>query len=149
PPDSFSPSGPQGGYVAATAMPYAPDRDLPLVFINGNAKATPDKEPPSRRRRWYLPGSAQGQAVYMPDQEIGADAVEDEDGDLRSPEEREFRHAAESEKPRVTWNTTKNCFVGQDGLKVIQDRIARTRVWPVEIFRLNQGTGGRGKKVNQ
>lgn len=146
PPDSFNPSGPQGGYVAATAMPYAPDRDLPIVFINGNAKATPDKEPPSRKRRWYLPGTAQGQAVFMPGQEIGADPVEAEDGDLRTPEEREFRQAAEAEKSRVTWNTTKNCFVGQDGLKVIQDRIARTRIWPVEIFRLNQGSGARGKK---
>ena len=37
------------------------------MFINGGLKPGQDKEVPSKQKRWAVPGSAQGNAVLMPD----------------------------------------------------------------------------------
>ena len=42
---------------------------------------------------------------------ISTDGVEDEDGELRSKEEREHRGIAETEKNRVTWNVERRHYL--------------------------------------
>jgi len=42
-------------------------KDNMAVFAGGQLKPVTDKEASNRRRKWALPGSAQGAAVYIGD----------------------------------------------------------------------------------
>ena len=42
---------------------------------------------------------------------IASDAIEDEDGDYKSKEDREHRTVSETEKNRVTWNTERRSYL--------------------------------------
>ena len=40
------------------------------VFAGGQLRSAVDKEVANRRRKWAMPGSAQGAAVYIDDQSV-------------------------------------------------------------------------------
>ncbi|XP_064600847.1 cilia- and flagella-associated protein 70-like [Liolophura sinensis] len=147
PPDSWSPVGPQHTYTAALPVPISAEKETPIVFPNGQLKPSPDKEAPSKQKKWSNPGHAQGNAIYIPDSFIASDPVEDEDGDFKSKEDREHRTTSEQEKNRVMWNTERRCYMEASAVKSFQDKISKTRYWPVEIFRLPMPAAGKaGKK---
>ena len=42
-------------------------KENPVVFTGGVLKPGVDKEPPSKQKKWAMPGNALGNAVYIPD----------------------------------------------------------------------------------
>ena len=48
---------------------------------------------------------------------ISTDAVEDEDGDYKTKDDREHRSVSEQDKNRVTWNTERRCHMEPSGAK--------------------------------
>ncbi|XP_052097650.1 cilia- and flagella-associated protein 70-like isoform X3 [Mytilus californianus] len=148
PPESWTMAGTQYAYATALPVPVAADKEVPVVFASGQLKPGTDKEVPNKQKKWASPGSAQGNAVYIPESFIPSDPVEDEDGEFRGKEDREHRHSAETEKLRVTWNTERRCYMDISAEKSFQDKIAKCRFWPVEVMRLPQPAAAKGKKNN-
>lgn len=149
PPESWAVTGTQYAYAAALPVPLNAEKEAPIVFANGALKPGIDKEPPNKQKKWAIPGTAQGNAIYIPEQFISQDAIEDEDGDFRGKEEREHRTVAEQEKNRVTWNTERRSYLEGSASKSFQDKIAKCRYWPLEVMRLPQPASGKGKKKQE
>jgi len=42
-------------------------KENPVVFTGGVLKPGVDKEPPSKFKKWAMPGNALSNAVYIPD----------------------------------------------------------------------------------
>lgn len=42
-------------------------KEVPIVFANGQLKPVLDREVANRQKKWPLPGTAQGNAIYIPD----------------------------------------------------------------------------------
>ncbi|CAC5385602.1 Cilia- and flagella-associated protein 70 [Mytilus coruscus] len=149
PPESWTMAGTQYAYATALPVPVAADKEVPVVFASGQLKPGTEKEVPNKQKKWASPGSAQGNAVYIPESFIPSDPVEDEDGEFRGKEDREHRHSAETEKLRVTWNTERRCYMDISAEKSFQDKIAKCRYWPVEVMRLPQPAAAKGKKDDE
>ncbi|XP_060604478.1 cilia- and flagella-associated protein 70-like isoform X6 [Ruditapes philippinarum] len=148
PPESWSVTGTQYAYAAALPVPVNAEKETPIVFANGMLKPGIDKEVPNKQKKWAVPATAQGNAIYIPDQFIAQDAIEDEDGDFRGKDDREHRTIAEQEKNRCTWNTERRSYLEGSAVKSFQDKIAKCRYWPLEVMRLPQPASGKGKKGN-
>ncbi|XP_052768283.1 cilia- and flagella-associated protein 70-like isoform X5 [Mya arenaria] len=146
PPEAWTVTGTQYAYAAALPLPVTSEKEVPIVFANGGLKPGVDKEPPNKQKKWAIPATAQGNAVFIPDHFIANDTIDDEDGDFRGKEEREHRTIAEQEKNRVTWNTERRSYLEGSAIKSLQDKIAKCRYWPVEVMRLPQPASGKGKK---
>ncbi|XP_052698028.1 cilia- and flagella-associated protein 70-like isoform X9 [Crassostrea angulata] len=146
PPESWTMTGSQYAYAAALPIPMSADKETPVVFANGALKPSIDKEPPNRQKKWAVPGSAQGNSIYIPESFLPPDNIDDEDGEFKSKDDREHRHTAETEKLRVTWNTERRCYLDSLATKSFQDKIAKCRYWPVEVMRLPQPAAAKGKK---
>ncbi|KAK3801767.1 hypothetical protein RRG08_048354 [Elysia crispata] len=146
PPETWSVVGTQYMYSTAMPVPISHEREVPVVFINGSLKPGSDKEPTNKQKKWAVAGSAQGNAVLMPDRFMFSDPIDDEDGDFKGKEDRDHRILSETEKNRVSWNMERRCYLESSAVKAFQDSIAKNRYWPVEIMRLPQPSGGKGKK---
>ncbi|ESO85468.1 hypothetical protein LOTGIDRAFT_229452 [Lottia gigantea] len=149
PPESWMLSGAQYYFAAALPIPVTADREAPVVFANGQLKPGSEKELPNKNKKWGSPGTAQGNSIFIPNSYIVNEPIEDEDGDYRAKDDREFRHIADAEKNRVAWTTERRCFLECTAAKSFQDEIAKNRLWPVEIMRLAQAPGAKGKKEDE
>ena len=47
---------------------YGLQKEVPVVFANGALKPGVDKEQPNKQKKWAVPASAQGNAIYIPEQ---------------------------------------------------------------------------------
>ncbi|ELU15780.1 hypothetical protein CAPTEDRAFT_154432 [Capitella teleta] len=146
PPDSWLPTGQQYMYTATLPMPLNAERENTVVFAGGTMRPGVDKEVPNKQKKWAMPGNAQGNAVYIHDNVLSTDSIEEEDGDFKGKEDREHRIVAEQDKGRVTWNIDRRCFLDPAATSSFQDKIAKTRYWPIEITRTGVPTGGKGGK---
>ncbi|XP_070577266.1 cilia- and flagella-associated protein 70-like isoform X4 [Ptychodera flava] len=145
PPEAWNPTGAPFIYNVTLPVPITADRETTVVATNGIIKAGTDKDLPSRQKKWCVPGNAQGGAIYIPDSFVPTTNFDEEDGDFTSKEDREFRNEAEMEKTRVTWNIERRCFMDPAAVQSFQNKIAQTRVWPVEIMRTPVPTATKGK----
>ncbi len=66
-PEIWNPSGTQYMYNITLPVPLTAERESTVVISNGVLKAVNDKEPPSKQKKWPVPGGAQGGAVFIPD----------------------------------------------------------------------------------
>ncbi|XP_077996402.1 cilia- and flagella-associated protein 70-like isoform X2 [Glandiceps talaboti] len=150
-PEVWNPTGPPFIYNVTLPVPITTDRETTVVATNGIIKAGTDKDLPSRQKKWSVPGTAQGGAVYIPESFIPSTNYDEEDGDFTAKDDRDFRMEAEMEKTRVTWNTERRCYMDANAVQSFQNKIAQTRVWPVEIMRtpVPQATKGKGKSEDE
>ncbi|KAI0237880.1 Cilia- and flagella-associated protein 70 [Lamellibrachia satsuma] len=148
PPESWAIGGAQQGftYIAAMPMPLNAERDNKVVFAPGVLKPPPDKEPPNKQKKWPVQGNAEPSVMFIPSKFLSSDNIEDEDGDFKQKDDRDHRSIAENEKNRVTWNIERRCFLDVGATKIFQDKIAKTRYWPVEVFRMAMPSAAKGKK---
>jgi len=150
PPDSWTLSGGQHIYTAALPMPVTNEKDNTVVFAGGQLKPGLDKEPAVKEKKWAIPGFAQGNAIYIPEKLIPADTIDDEDGDFKGKDDREHRLMAETDKNRVTWNIERRCYMDATGTKSFQEKIAKTRYWPIEVYRTGIPAAAKaGKKDDE
>ncbi|XP_023248869.1 cilia- and flagella-associated protein 70 [Seriola lalandi dorsalis] len=123
-------------YTAALEVPLTAQKDQVLVFCEGQLKAGGYREEQGRQRKrphqaLLVPGNH-----FMPGAFFQEEPIEEEDGELTGLEDREFRDEAEATKNRVSWDTEMRCLLDGGGTARLQQRIAESRLWPVEITRL-------------
>ena len=71
--------------------------------------------------------------------------VEDESGDLTSPQDIEFRQHCERSKPRVVWNAETRCYLSASETETLMRSLSHCSVWPVEVTRVLSAATGKGK----
>ncbi|XP_063957993.1 cilia- and flagella-associated protein 70-like isoform X2 [Lytechinus pictus] len=144
-PEAWNPTGTQYMYNVTLPFPLTEERESVVVMSNGVLKAANDKEIPSKQKKWPVPGGAQGNAIYIPDKFVQPSCEEQEDGELTSKEDRDFRMEAENEKNRVYWNCERRAFMDPSAVQSLQTKIAKTRYWPVEIMRMPMPSAAKTK----
>ncbi|KAG7242632.1 hypothetical protein INR49_020005, partial [Caranx melampygus] len=123
-------------YTAALEVPLTAQKDQVLLFSEGQLKAGGQREESGRQRKrphqaLLVPGNH-----FIPGAFFQAEPNEEEDGQLTGLEDRDFRNEAETTKNRVSWDTEMHCFLDEGGTTRLRQRIAESRLWPVEIARL-------------
>lgn len=136
-------------YVAALCVPLTNEKENLAVFAGANLKPPCEKEHVNKQKKWVNAGNAQGGACYIPNSWITDCATDDEYGDFRSKEDRDYRKHSEQEKSRYVWNMERRCFLHPSAVKTFQNQITKQRYWPVEVFRVHMPSGTKGKKVTQ
>ncbi|XP_071787792.1 cilia- and flagella-associated protein 70-like isoform X3 [Asterias amurensis] len=144
-PETWNPSGTQYMYNITLPVPLNAERESTVVISNGVLKAVNDKEPPSKQKKWPVPGGAQGGAVFIPDKFVQAVSYDEEDGELAGKEDREFRVEVETDKNRVIWNCERRCYIEPSAVQSLQTKIAHTRFWPVELMRMPMPSAAKAK----
>ena len=80
------------------------------MFTNGLQKAPTDQI--TKQKRWADTRGVQAtNAVFSQHSVPPEDPDSEEIGDFQSKEDKEFRSLAEKEKPRITWNIERNCYM--------------------------------------
>ncbi|XP_072171577.1 cilia- and flagella-associated protein 70-like [Diadema setosum] len=144
-PEAWNPTGTQYMYNVTLPIPLTEERESTVVMSNGVLKAVNDKEIPSKQKKWPVPGGAQGGAIYIPDEFVQPSSYDQEDGEMTSKEDRDFRAEAEAEKNRVYWNCERRAFMDPTAVQSLQTKIAQTRYWPVEIMRMPMPSAAKPK----
>ncbi|XP_030906073.2 cilia- and flagella-associated protein 70 [Melopsittacus undulatus] len=134
-PEAFAVTEPLQNYMACLQVPAAGEKELPLLFKNGILKLAGEKEPLPRPKKWPLANIVAPGALSIPNSFIVGGPYEDEDGELKKEEDREFRIQAESMK-RVVWDMESRCYLDPAAVITLQKRIAECQYWPVEICRV-------------
>lgn len=149
PPDSFTTSGQVHQYLACMPIPQTNEKETLAIFAPAQVKPSADKEQPSKSKKWPIPGAALGGAVNIANSFLSHENFDDENGELRGRNDREFRNHSEAEKNRLVWNIERRCYLEPGASKKFQERIAKNRFAPIEICRMS-GSGGAkgGKKVS-
>ncbi|XP_029635453.1 cilia- and flagella-associated protein 70-like [Octopus sinensis] len=132
--------------TAAISVPIIDHKENILVFVGNQHRSPGDKDPLCKQKKWVNPLPATGHAVYIPNSFIFNDPKENEDGDFRSKENKEYRKHSEMEKSKFIWNMERRCFLHQTGAKHLLETITAKRYLPLEILRITVPTGGRLKK---
>ncbi|XP_014787504.1 cilia- and flagella-associated protein 70 [Octopus bimaculoides] len=132
--------------TAAMSVPIINNKENILVFVGTQHRSPADKEPLCKQKKWVNPLPAVGNAVYIPNSYLFSDPKDNEDGDFRSKENREYRKHSELERPKFIWNMERRCFLHQTGSKHLLETITTKRYLPLEILRISVPSGGRVKK---
>jgi len=146
-PESWNPVGNQYLYAACMPIPVTDEKESLVLVPNGMYRGPGEKEL-SGQRKWSCVPSASGSCLYIPNTTIHQTSYEDEDGDLRNAEDIQFRVEAENEKPHITWNSERRCFMSTQTTECFQQKISSWRYWPLEIIRtaLPSASKGKGKE---
>lgn len=144
-PESWNNSTRELAYSVSIPVPVNDDKDTAIVFANGLQKAATD--PPGKQKRWADTRGIQAiNALYIPNSNIEEDANSEEIDDFSSKEDKEYRVLSEKEKPRISWNIERHCYLSQASNAALRDQILKTRYWPIELIRSSVPTGVKGKR---
>ncbi|XP_028279197.1 cilia- and flagella-associated protein 70-like isoform X2 [Parambassis ranga] len=121
-------------YTAALEVPLTAEQDQVLVFSEGQLNAGGQGMDECRQKR--RPHQAMlVSANHDPSETLfQPEPIEQEDGELTSTADQAFREEAETTKNRVSWDTEMCCFLDEGGTARLRQRIAESRLWPVEIM---------------
>ncbi|XP_034417153.1 cilia- and flagella-associated protein 70 [Cyclopterus lumpus] len=122
-------------YTAALEVPLTAKEDQVLLFCDGQLKAGGQKEQNGRQKKRPNPGLLVPGNHFLPAAFIHAEPAEQEDGELTGFKDRRFREKAETVKNRVSWDTETRCFMDAGGTTRLRQKIAESRLWPVEVMR--------------
>eukprot|EP00118_Oscarella_pearsei_P027440 m.311063 g.311063 ORF g.311063 m.311063 type:complete len:1084 (+) comp59046_c0_seq1:3-3254(+) len=142
-PDGWAP-GSGYSFTVSLPVPVAKAMEATVVLPHGQLKSAGDREPPMRR--WSYVGTATGMSQMIRDSEVHTVPYEEEDGDLKSARHIHFRHEAERNRSRVTWNSERRCLLDSNACTTFQSLISKSRIWPVEIFRVPIAVPGSKQK---
>ncbi|XP_010181728.1 PREDICTED: tetratricopeptide repeat protein 18, partial [Mesitornis unicolor] len=143
-PEAFASPGPLQNYMACLQVPAAGEKELPILFKNGILKLAGEKEPLPRPKKWPLANVMAPGALSIPNSFIAGGPYEDEDGELNTRKDREFRIQAESMK-RIIWDMERRCYLDPAAVVTLQKRIEECQYWPVEICRMSVSSLSRRK----
>jgi hypothetical protein len=109
-PDSWNNNTKDYAYTVSLPIPLNDDKDSAVTFVNGIVKSSTD--PVNRQKRWPdTRGILTPNAVYVPQQFIPEDQNGEEQGEFQSKDDKEYRYSSEKEKPKITWNVERRCFL--------------------------------------
>ena len=126
----------QFSYCAVLPVPLGETDFQTVQFPNGLLKQ-PDKS--SKKpvlRTWSNPHPAVGLCTQLPDSAVVKIPYEEEDGELRSPEDETRRRVVEEQKPSVVWHAERRCFLSPDAGELFAAQLRKHTLWPVEIVRI-------------
>ncbi|GAB1597897.1 cilia- and flagella-associated protein 70-like [Argonauta hians] len=132
--------------VTAISIPLTNEKENPVVFVGNNLRTINEKEQFSKQKKWVNALPALGAAALMPNCFISSDSKDNEDGDFRSKEDKEFRRFADLERPKFVWNMERRCFLHHSAVKQLLETITTKRYLSMEVFRMAISSGGKGKK---
>ena len=90
--------------------------------MNGLQKMPTD--PTSKQKRWTdTRGIQAGNALFIPHSVISDDQSNEELGDFQLKEDKEYRVSAEKEKPRITWNAERRCYLSSSAYAALIETI--------------------------
>jgi len=136
-PDGFLTNSNNYSYGIGFPVMQSSSKETYLYFQGGSVKLTLDKEPKSRRLKWYNVNSTAPGSQYISGLTYEKVSHEEENGDFSdSNQNEEFRNEAENDKPRVTWDIEKRCFLDDDAKTSFRSMITSKRILPVDIFRI-------------
>ncbi|CAK8696784.1 unnamed protein product [Clavelina lepadiformis] len=135
-PDPWSSSGSQYNYVVGLPVPVNADKDISVIFSNGLLRSAAEKEQYKRAIKWYSVPNAVSSSQYIPNSAHERVPFDEEKGDFATKEYAEFRRESEHDKNRITWDIEKRCYLQPEAKSLFQNKIAQTRLWPVEIMRM-------------
>ncbi|CAF2607832.1 unnamed protein product [Rotaria sp. Silwood2] len=145
PPEGWLPGGTSFVYTATLPIPVNDDKETTVVFTNGTLRAATDVT--NKQKRWPdARGIVTLNGTYIPGQIINEESIDDEQGDLHSKDDKEFRTNSEKTKPQVVWNIERRCFLLPAGSQSLHHQITRVPYLPVEIVRTATPTAPKGKK---
>ncbi|XP_068614939.1 cilia- and flagella-associated protein 70-like, partial [Brachionichthys hirsutus] len=121
--------------TAALQVPLTAEKDQLLVFGEGKLKAGSQREERCRQKKRPHQAKLVPRNHFLPGVFFQAESIEEEDGELTSLKDREFRNEAETTKSRLSWDTEAHCFMDEGGTTRLQQKITESRFWPVEIMR--------------
>ena len=82
------------------------------MFVNGVQKSPAEQN--AKQKRWVDTRGIQAPAgLHLANPNVLDDPSVEEIGDFQSKEDKEFRVNAEKEKPRITWNAERRCYLSQ------------------------------------
>ncbi|KAL5271118.1 hypothetical protein ACHWQZ_G001688 [Mnemiopsis leidyi] len=152
-PDTWQPSNnATHNYNAVMTVPLSDTVDVSVNAGAGAIRPAPEKNmdlsSPQKvvPRRYASSNGLTGAVVQIPNSSVESYVYEEEDGDIRSKEHHNFRKEAEKDKARVTWNSERNVFLLPSATDTLQERIAKCRAWPMEIFRSSLSSGAKKGK---
>ena len=146
-PESWQ-SGAQFTYTITLPVPITSQKENTVVIPNG-VHRTPGEKEASQKRKWSIGPASSGMELFIQESCVSESVAENEHGDLQDISDLNFRRHAQMEKPRVTWNSERRCFLSSEAAISLQEKIAHNRVWPVEIMRLPMPSVTKGKGKQQ
>ena len=111
-PDSWMNPAREYAYTVSLPLPINEDKDGAIAFVNGLQKTSADPIV-KQKRLGDTRGIQATQAIYMAQPTIVDDPSIEDLGDFSTKEEKEYRTTSEREKPRISWNTERRCFLSQ------------------------------------
>jgi len=111
-PDSWMNPAREYAYTVSLPLPINEDKDGAIAFVNGLQKTSADPIV-KQKRLGDTRGIQATQAIYMAQPTIVDDPSIEDLGDFSTKEEKEYRTTSERERPRISWNTERRCFLSQ------------------------------------
>lgn len=111
-PESWVNTTREYAYTVSLPLPVNEEKDGAVAFVNGLQK-TPTDPVVKQKRLGDTRGIQATQAIYMAQTTTGDDPNIEELGDFITKDEKEYRTTSEREKPRISWNTERRCFLSQ------------------------------------
>ncbi|XP_063689121.1 cilia- and flagella-associated protein 70-like isoform X2 [Bolinopsis microptera] len=152
-PETWQPSNnATHNFNAVMTVPLSDTVDVSVNAGAGSIRPAPEKNmdisSPQKviPRRFASSNGLTGAVVHIPSSSVEGYVYEEEDGDLRVKEHHSFRKESEADKARVTWNSERNVFLLPSATETLQERIAKCRAWPMEIFRSSLSSGAKKGK---
>ncbi|XP_014672361.1 PREDICTED: cilia- and flagella-associated protein 70-like [Priapulus caudatus] len=139
-------------YIISLPVPTSAEKEQGIALPGGVLYSSSENVADSRQLHWCCSSVDLGNPKAIHDRLLPAEIRECDLVDFKGEEGAVFRKAAE--RPRVTWNMLRRCYLDEDAASSFQAKISKGRFWPVEITRalkasLNATSTAKVKKENE
>nr|XP_047138555.1 cilia- and flagella-associated protein 70-like isoform X2 [Hydra vulgaris] len=134
-------------YAGCMPIPITTDNETFLVFSSGLFKGPMEKEINSQKKS-FIPNVSECNTKIQ-NKQASKIVYEEDNGDLKSPDDFKFRMDVELNKPSVAWNAEQRCFLSAVSLENLRQLIACNRYLPFEIIRTVDSSAVKPKSKDE